>query len=539
MDAVLQLFRDLGTTKLAALITVGVLLLVGFAFISLQISSPTMTPIYSNLEMKDSAAIVTELESKNIPYELRANGTQIMVPQEQMLRLRMSMAQKGIPSKGSIVGYEIFDQSESLGTSSFIQNVNLIRALEGELSRTIGSFTNIESARVHLVVPKREVFSREKEMPTASVILQIRGSAGLSKEEVNAISHLVATAVPGLSPAKITIVDTSGKSFKLGGKDEDTPEALAASSEEYQNSYENRLKNTIEDLLEKSVGAGKVKAQVTAEINFDRIVTNSEVYDPEKSAIRSVQTSEEKESSTDKDTKENVSVSNNLPAAKGTEEAATKSMSNTARTDETTNYEVTKTVENHVSEIGNVKRISVAVLVDGTYVPDKQTNVLTYVPRSPAELKQLESLVKSAVGFDEKRKDKVEIVNMQFFKDLNADKPETTADWLKRELHGLIQTFVIAIVVILVLLLVVRPIVSRAFELSSDEAEDEELIASLNAAKMDAPEEQASLEDDEAMIDIEKIGTRVKASAFKSVNEIVEKYPAETLTVIRNWLNKD
>lgn len=539
MGAVLQLFRDLGTGKLAALISVAVLFVIGFIAISVQVSSPSLSAIYSNLDLKDSAAIVTELEAKNIDYELRANGTQIMVPQDQVLRLRMTMAQKGIPSKGSIVGYEIFDQSETLGTSSFVQNVNLIRALEGELGRTIGTFNNIESARIHLVIPKREIFSRDKELPSASVILQMRGSSSLTKEEVNAISHLVATAVPGLTPAKITIVDTKGKSFKLGARDENDPDSLASTSEDFKTSYENRLRNTIEELLEKSVGVGKVKAQVTSEINFDRIVTNSEIYDPDGQVVRSVQTVEEKESSTDKDLNSNVSVANNVPGGKPTEDG-TKSATNNARTDETTNYEISKTVKNHVSEIGNVKRISIAVLVDGTYITDEKTSETTYTPRTEAELKQLEALVKSAVGFDTKRNDKVEIVNMQFYKDKDADKTETTMDWLKREFRGLIQTFVIAIVVIMVLLLVVRPIVARAFELSSHEEEEKELEESLSASRLAAPVPNIGEgAGDDDMIDIERIGARVNSSAFKSVNEIVEKYPDETVNIIRKWLNKE
>lgn len=539
MGAVIQLFRDLGTGKLAAIAALAALFIIGFIVISVQVSAPTLSAIYSNLDLKDSAAIVTELEAKNIDYELRANGTQIMVPQDQVLRLRMTMAQKGIPSKGSIVGYEIFDQSETLGTSSFVQNINLVRALEGELGRTIGTFSNVENARIHLVIPKREIFSREKETPSASVILSMRGSNTLSKDEVNAITHLVATAVPGLNPAKITIVDTKGKSFKLGARDENNPEGMASSAEEFQTTYNNRMRNTIEELLEKSVGVGKVKAQVSSEINFDRIVTNSETYDPEGKVARSTQTVEEKESASDKDLNPNVSVANNVPAGKATENG-TKSASNTERTDETTNYEISKVVKNQISEVGNVKRLSIAVLVDGTYTVDEETKESTYAPRSDAELKQLEALVKSAVGFDAKRNDKVEIVNMQFYQDPDANKPETTMDWLKRELRGLIQTFVIAIVIILVLLLVVRPIVARAFELSSHEEEEEELENSLTSNRLASPTAgEGGVVDDEGMIDIELIGARVKASAFKSVNEIVEKYPDETVNIIRSWLNKD
>src|SRR5690606_23559620 len=183
--------------------------LVFFAYLASRLDSPDMALLYADLDTKDSSQIVAKLDTLAVPYELRANGTQILVPADRALRLRMSLAEEGLPSGGS-VGYEIFDKSEGLGASNFVQNINLLRALEGELARTIGSMAQIRSARVHLVLPKRELFSRDQLQPSASIAVSTSGPGQLSKTEVAAIQHLVAAAVPGLKPQRISIVDDQG-----------------------------------------------------------------------------------------------------------------------------------------------------------------------------------------------------------------------------------------------------------------------------------------------------------------------------------------
>jgi flagellar M-ring protein FliF len=540
MNAAIQLFKEMGPTKSLGIGAAILAIIIGIFFVSTRLSTSNFVPLYNNLDLEDSNKIVSILEGKNIAYQLSNNGSQILVPDDKVLRLRMEMAQEGVPSKGSIVGYEIFDKSETLGTSNFVQNVNLVRALEGELSRTIGSFAQVEKARVHLVMPKRELFSREKQAPTASVVIKMRGKRVLSKEEISAISHLVATAVPGLDLAKITIVDTAGRSLKVGSSSSDDPGLIAATAEDFRVTYENRLKRTIEELLERSLGAGRVKAQINAEMNFDRTVTNSEIYDPAGQVVRSIQAIEEKESSSDKDVNENVSVGNNLPNANKGGGGGNLSSNNAQRTDETTNYEISKTIKNHVSETGTVKRLSIAVLVDGTYKTDPEKNEIKYIPRSEEELKKIEALVKSSVGFDPARNDKIEIVNMQFLTDLEALKEDTVTVWLKRELPNILQTLVIGIVVILVLLLVVRPIAIRAFEITKNDLDEAESIESITKDYVDVKAPTLAQDgSQEAMIDIEKLEARFKTSSNKSVNEVVKNHPEETLSALRNWLQKN
>jgi flagellar M-ring protein FliF len=540
MNAAIQLFKEMGPAKSLGIGAAILAIIIGIFFVSTRLSSSNFVPLYNNLDLEDSNKIVSILESRNIAYQLSNNGSQILVPDDKVLRLRMEMAQEGVPARGSLVGYEIFDKSETLGTSNFVQNVNLVRALEGELSRTIGSFAQVEKARVHLVMPKRELFSREKQSPTASVVIKMRGKRVLSKEEINAISHLVATAVPGLDISKITIVDTVGRSLKVGSSNSDDPGLIAATAEDFRVSYENRLKRTIEELLEKSLGAGRVKAQINAEMNFDRTVTNSEIYDPAGQVVRSIQAIEEKESSSDKDVNDNVSVGNNLPNANKGGGGGNLSSNNAQRTDETTNYEISKTIKNHVSETGTVKRLSIAVLIDGTYKTDPEKNEIKYIPRSEEELKKIEALVKSSVGFDPARNDKIEIVNMQFLTDLESLKEDTVTVWLKRELPNILQTLVIGIVVILVLLLVVRPIAIRAFEITKNDLDEAESIESITKDYVDV--KAPTLAQDgtqEAMIDIERLEARFKTSSNKSVNEVVKNHPEETLSALRNWLQKN
>jgi flagellar M-ring protein FliF len=541
MGDVIQLFKDMGPLKLASIIGAFIVVLITFILIIIKSSSHNFVPLYGNLDIKDSNKIITDLESKNIPYQLKAEGTEILVPDDKVLKLRMAMAQSGIPSKGALIGYEIFDNSETLGTSNFVQNVNLLRALEGELARTIGSFSNIESARVHLVTPKRELFSREKQSPSASIVLSIKKNIALTKEQVNAISHLVATAVPGLELSKITIVDTAGRSLKLGARDDNDPGMIASNSEEFRVAYESRMKNIIEDLLEQSIGAGHVKVQVSAEINFDRVVTNSETFDPNGQVIRSIQEIDNKESNNESDNSSNVSVATNLPGATPAGGAAANN-SNSAHNDTTTNYEISKTVKNHISETGTIRRLSIAVLVDGIYKTDKKSGEISYTPRTDEELKKFNALVKSAVGFDDTRNDKVEIVNMQFVTDLSTLAEETSISWLKRELPNIVQTIVIGVVVILVLLLVIRPIAIKAFEVTRNDIEEAESIETTAALMQSGGEmninEQEVLQ--EPMIDIAKIEAKFKSNmAYKSVNDIVGKYPQETLVAIRKWMNKD
>ena len=278
MSGLATTFRSLGAAHLLILGGVGVGIILFFVFLTSKLTTPDMVLLFGDLDMQDSGAIVSKLDTLNVPYELSGNGTRIMVPGDQVLRLRMAMAEDGLPSGGSI-GYEIFDRSESLGTTNFVQNINLVRALEGELARTIRSISGVQASRVHLVLPRRQLFSREEQEPSASVVLQTRGNSRINAGQVLAIQQLVAAAVPGLAPGKVTVVDDKG-ALLARAAGENTATALMTQSDDMRRSYEDRLGRTIESLIERSVGPGNVRAQVTALLDFDRVTTRSKTFDP-------------------------------------------------------------------------------------------------------------------------------------------------------------------------------------------------------------------------------------------------------------------
>ncbi len=555
MNAMAESFKGLGKVKLGLMTAVGIGLLGLFALVGLRVSSPAFSPLYTNLTLQDSAKIVSELEKQNVPYELRANGAEVLVPNDKVLRLRMGMAQAGLPSGGSIVGYEIFDKSETFGSSNFVMNVNAMRALEGELARTIGSFTQVDQARVHLVVPKRELFTRDRQEPSASVWVKLRGNQELSKSEIASITHFTSAAVPGLRTSRITVVDSNGRLLARGDGD-DSSAAAASSAEEFRVNYENRIKQTLEDLIEKVVGPGRVKAEVAADMNFDRIVTKSEKYDPDGQVARSVQSNSTRDNSEEKEGKDAVTVANQLPNSAGTSnQNSPQNKRQSEKSDETTNYEISKTVQEHAKEGGTVNKISVAVLVDGNYsAPDADGNQ-TYTPRSDEELKRIQSLVKTAIGFDEKRGDTVEVVNMQFNQVKEEVVAESFFEKFRHQTEGIIQTLIIAVVLILAILLVLRPAIMhvvRNTTPASDKTAD--ALAALEAPNpaMRLPgagagaftppstgESEIQFEEDDTMVNLNNIKGRVRSSAIKKVNDMVEKNPDESVNVVRQWMLRE
>lgn len=528
-ENVLQSLRGIGTTRLYSLIAVGVAVLGVLVFISLRFTSSVMAPLYSNVPVEDGAKIVAELEKQGIKYDLRANGTQIMVPADKVLKLRMDMAAQSLPSKGSIIGYEVFDKQESLGTPNFVYNVNLLRALEGELARTVATFEWVDTARVHLVMPKRELFSREKDKASASVVLKLRGGNQPNNEQVQAIRHLVASAVPELDIARITVVDSKGKLLSKGSDNPDDPSLAAEAADTFNVAYERRMERTIQELLENSIGKDKVKVQVAAEVNFDKMVTNSENFNPDEKVARSIQTSEEKSSSQDGMTKE-VTVANNLPDAKNKGGNAS-SMNNAEKLEETTNFEISKTTQNHVRQGNTVDRISVAVLVDGTYVKDAEGKEV-YTPRSAEELAQVTTLVKSAIGYSEKRGDKVDVINLPFAVPAEIVEVEKPFEWIKRDLDSILKTIVIGVVAIMAIMLIIRPLVNRAFEIAPAELEEGKLL--LGGSELADSAGGLSFGGDDG--DSLDIMVATGPAAVKKVSELAASNPEETIAVLRSWM---
>jgi flagellar M-ring protein FliF len=548
VNSLFQTLKNLGPARLVGIGGGGIVMLIFLIYLVARLSSPPMEMLFGGLELADSNQIVNRLQSEKIPYELRNGGSEVWVPSDKKLDLRVKLAENQLPSGGSVAtGYELFDKSDMMGSTSFVQNVNLLRAMEGELSRTIHAISGVKSARVHLVLPKREAFSRETQEPSASIVLKMDGAGRLSRQQVQAIQHLVAAAVPKLKPSRISIVDDKGT--LLARSTDNDSEAIANQADELKLATEQRLQRTIEELLERSIGPDKVRAEVAVELDLDRVSTTQESFDPDSKVERSHVTVEEGEKTQDLENS-SVSVQQNLPDA-GANNAGAKSQSSQNRTQETVNYEISKTTRNQIKELGVIKRITAAVLIDGRYGPPAEgQKTLSYIPRDEKEMAQMTALVRNAVGFDANRGDQVEVTNMAF---AGHDAPEADANADK--LFGLDKDLVekiasnlgLSLVAILFLLLVLRPLVSRAVESLAAQAAAADGRA-LGAAGGQAllgsamppapslgmlPEELESVDE---LIDIDKVEGRVKASSIRKIGEIVEKHPEEALSIIRNWM---
>lgn len=548
MNGFIQSLRQLGPVRLGALGIVALLTLGFFGYIGTRVAAPTYSLLYADLDLKDSAQITQRLDALGIPYEIRGDGSGILVPSDQVAKLRMTMAEAGLPRGGS-VGYELFDKSEGLGTSSFVQNVNQLRALEGELARTIASISAVQAARVHLVLPRREIFQRDRQEPSAAIVLKLRGAERLGKGQVAAIRHLVAAAVPGLKPAQISVVDGEGNLLARGG---DEAGFAGADADEARIAYENRLARTVEEMIERTVGPGKVRAEVRADMDFDRITTSSEVYDPDGQVVRSTQTVTEQNDQSD-GADQAVTVANNLPDAQRPPESAA-GRTRSARSEETVNYEISKKVTSHVREGGVVRRLSVAVLVDGIWTLDKD-GVRQWQPRPAEEMERIGALVRSAIGFDENRGDRVEVVNLRFAG--NEEIGTSSEDGLtllgldKNDLIRLVEGLALMLVGLLVVLVVVRPFLNRLADAAPALApagapllpDGTPAVAGALPAPPGtelAPGEpgaapEAAGEDD-GLIDISKVEGRVKKSSVKKIAEIVDKHPEETVAILRQWM---
>jgi flagellar M-ring protein FliF len=561
VNSLVQTLRNLGPLRLASLGAIAFALIAFFVFVVARMTSPGYGLLYSGLESTDSSAIVQRLEADNIPYQLKADGTEILVPQDQVTRLRLTMASEGIPSGGSI-GYEIFDRADALGTTNFVQQINQIRALEGELSRTIRSLKQVKSARVHLVMPKRELFSRDKAEPTASVVLVLQGST-LDKEQVSAIQHLISSSIPGMKANNVSVIDNKGNLLARGadaGEGQDS-----ASMEEMRRAYEIRLTRSIEDLLAQTLGPEKIRAEVNADLDFNQVTTNTENYNPDGQVVRSTQTVEENDTSQERQQDNTVSVANNIPNPPAQQAGAgSNSQTQNQRNEETVNYEISKTTQVEVKQSGNIKRISAAVLVDGTYAADANGTPV-YAPRPQAELDQIATLVKSAVGFDESRGDVVQVVNMQFTApDELAAQAFELFGFEKQDLMRIAELLVLSVIAVLVLLLVVRPLLNRLLALPGIAQSGLALAGPAGSAlppgaaaalAIPGPGGQTSLpgmssaegmieadnmaEEIDQMIDINQVEGRVRASSLKRISDLVNQHPEQAMNIMRGWMNAD
>jgi flagellar M-ring protein FliF len=537
LQGLVDFLKGLGAARLMAMIAVTAALIGFFAFVIMRVTTPQMTTLFTDLSIEDSSSIIKDLERQGIPYEMRNEGATLLVPKDKVTRLRMKLAEGGLP-KGGGVGYEIFDKSDALGTTSFVQNINHLRALEGELARTIRGIDRIQAARVHLVLPERPLFSRETSEPSASIVVRVRGA--LEPQQIRAIRHLVASSVSGLKPQRVSIVDESGQ-LLADGAASDVDQAVG---DERRNAFEKRMRKQVEDIVSSVVGAGRARVQLSADFDYNKITQTSDKFDPEGRVLRSSQTREE--SSASGVDNGQVTVNNELPGAQQNN-GASPARDQSKKSEETNNYEISRTTKTEVTEAGKVNRISVAVLVDGAYSKNEKGE-LVYQERSKDELDRIATLVRSAIGFDQKRGDQVEVVNLKF-----AEGPQVTPiaeptgllgmlQFTKDDVMYVIELGVMMLLGLVVLFMVVRPLVRKILA-------SEELAALTNAVT--APPEEASaaglgapggllpgVSNTAHMIDVAQVQGQVHAQSMHRVGELAERNPNETAAIVRQWLSE-
>jgi flagellar M-ring protein FliF len=400
--------------------------------------------LFSGLTSEDAGNIVSKLQEKKIPYKISESGDSISVPQEKVSELRLELAASGLPHGGG-VGFEIFD-GKSLGVTEFVQQLNYQRALQGELSRTINSLDEIQQSRVHIVIPKKSLFAEDQKKPTASVILKMKAGRSLRPAQIDGIVHLVASSVEGLNPSEVMVVDGTGKVLSKV-QDDSKLGHLSNSQVEYQRNIEKDMTQRVQSMLEKVVGEGKAVVRISADLDFRITEKLEEKYDPEAPVIRSEQRQSEKSGMT--------SQPSNTPGV-----PASKSEPKQEKTDEIINYEINKTVNKTVMPVGEIKKLSIAVLVDGNYIKNEK-GAEEYQPRSKKEISDLEDLVKKSAGFDSKRDDQVVVTNIPF-KKVELDEDQMKVPWTEKatQLFPAFKYILIMSALALVVLFFLRPLIA-------------------------------------------------------------------------------
>ncbi len=450
-----NLFSNLSTSQKIFFVTVVLIVFGGLVGLVMWANTPEYAVLYSNISDEDASLIMQKLKDMKVKYKL--SGNVIRVPQNKVNELRINLAAMGLP-KGGGVGFEVFDKSK-LGMTEFMEKINYLRALEGELSRTISSIREVKSAKVHLVLPKRSVFLEEREPAKASIVLNVYPGAGLSKSTIGAIVHLVSSAVEGLSPQNVTIVDVYGR--LLASSETESEDAKLNSRQlEIKEKVGREMAKRIVALLEPIVGIGKVRASVIADLDFTKKEKVDEIYDPnvqiERSEKSEIQKTTEGTQGGTPGVGSNV-AGNTTQTAGGTTKASELKK-------EVKNYEINKTVLKTVFPSGEIKKLSVSVIVDDAVKIEKKGKdiVEKKVPRTPEELDKIKKLVAAAVGIDEKRGDLLEVANLSFDETYKIESERyMKAQESKRFIATAIKYGVILILALALIFLILKPMMKK------------------------------------------------------------------------------
>ena len=551
VNAFLNLLQRYGLGRLAVMAGVGAGATALLAAIVMNLAAQPMALLYSNLDLREAGSIAQTLDQAGIKYEAKGDGSTILVPRDKVASTRLMLAGKGLPTSSS-VGYEIFDTQNALGQTDFVQQLNLKRATEGELARTLLALDGVTFARVHLVMPQRQLFQDGTQKSSAAVTIGV-GARDPSSDQVRAVQNLISGAVPNLKPEDVVVIDQHGKTLSA-------PSDPSTQAQDEKSAIEDTIRRRVKRLIEGVVGQGKVRVQVSADVDTSQVTTQEEKYDPDGQVVRSEETND----TSSKDSQgaggapvAAASASNNIPGAAVTS-APTQGGDQTTGAESTTNYEISKTVTTQVQQPGTIKRLSVAVAVDGVTAPGKGGRPGAYTPRSASQMQRLDTLVKAAIGYSAARGDQVQVVNVRF---PNAEDGEGVSvanpltDFDKDDIMRAAELGVLGLVAVLTLFLVVRPLIRGATAgggLSSLPAlispggqggagarlvggSDGQVVAIETATgrplALPGP-------DIDQKIDIARIEGQVKASSVKRVAEFVDKHPEESVSILRSWLHE-
>jgi flagellar M-ring protein FliF len=499
-------------------------MLIAFVVGLVLMNKPDYKVLYSKLSPEDASKVVSMLKSTKEPFQLADNGQTVLVRADKVYELRLKIAGEG-NLHGQGIGFEIFDEVK-IGQTDFVQHINYQRALQGELARTIMEFPKIDKARVHLVVPKRSLFIEEQTPPSASVVLKLKEKdAKLEPKEVQGIVNLVIMAVEGLDKKHITVTDQNGTPL-FQPEDEDNG-GMNTTQLEFKAQMERKIERRIEELLTPVIGPQKIIARVNADLDFSHKTIKKELFNPDAQVVRSETRSEETVAG-------RANLDGNTPDAnfRGDGFSGTQSSQDSSRESRTTNYEINREEQQIVSPVGELKRLGVAVIVDGTYTKDAKTGQMTYVPRSQEEIARIQSLVQSAVGFDKERGDSIEVSSIPF----------GAADF--NEGQSLVKNFLdlgqrlgkpllTGLLIFLFLILVVRPVVMALIRPKVAEQEVEE-VASLPSTEERLAIEEA-LEVPEEALDTARRLELAKNQAM----QLTEQNMDQAIRLLKSWAKQE
>lgn len=567
-----QLARS-GRMRIAAALVVVALVGGGLGVIMLQGGESGKKLLFSGLELEEAAEISGKLDTAGISYSLEGGGSAIFVDASKVEDARMMLSEQGLPTRGSM-GWEIFDKSDALGETQFVLNIKKLRAMEGELERSISSYDMVQSANVHLSVPERPLFQQNSEKPKAGVVLKLSGNM-LPPEKVRAIRNLVASQVPGLAVEAVTITSTDGRLLAAATDDNGTGIGGGSSADERRAAMEESYRRKVLDVIENIAGPGAAKVTVSIEADFNKVTQSSETFNPDSRVVRSETTVEDSQSDRSMAPGDETTVANNVPTGAAPVAPPQPQSERTGnRTEATINYEMDKTVRTEIIEGGAIKRLSVAVAIDQVRVPGAEGAAATWQDRAPEEIARITALVKSAVLFNEQRGDVVTVEAAAFARpDTSLDGGEAPGafEFDKFDLVRIGEILALVLTALALVFFVLRPLVSGL--MSKPEPQDlPPEIQALKGAKRAkaiaahqaaiANQQQVTLVTEEVVrtqmpegravsfdvpqperldagIDVARISGQVKASSIKKISEVVASHPDESISIIRSWMAEE